>query len=361
MRINRRERIYLLVLLLVVIGFLGYKFGYTPYADYMSNLESEYDDVKTEYDNFKISLEFKPGLTKKIEDYNKILREKSKGYVYEIRQEELILKLDKLFVDNEINISGLTFSDISDLMLLEESDISTDKSIKKLQMTLGFSAEYESMLNFIDDMQAEPNKISISNLVIVSGEGGIINGTMNLEFYSVKNEFTLENDYKWEDIIEYGKDNPFDSSHAGGNYNIMANKTYDFLMDLRPTSSDLPTVTVQKIGSEINSSIFGESNSAIDVKITVIEEDGVYKYKYEAGVTSYPTASEYLEFDIAESNSIGLKIFSNDRNSDVDTSGAKITIDNQTDLEFNLYILGDDKIRPRAVFTNTGGVNIVNE
>lgn len=361
MRISRREKIYLLVLLLVVLGFLAYKFGYGNYADYMKNLEKEYDEVKNEYDDFKIALNFKPALENKIDEYNKLLKEKSLGYDYEIKQENVILRLDRLFENNEISISGVTFSDVTDLVMLEENQGSDDKNVKKLQMTLGFSSEYENMLSFIDEMQEEPNKISISNLVAVMGEAGIINGTINIEFYAIKNEFTLENEYKWQDLKEYGKENPFDSSKIGGSSNIMANKNYDFLMDLRPTSSDLPTVTLQKIGDEINTSIFGESNNSIDVKLIIVKENGKYKYAYQVGAIRYPESNDFLEFELSEDDSVGLKIFSKSRNSDVDTSGAKITVDNQTNLAVNIYVIGDDKARPRVVFTNTGGVNIVNE
>lgn len=357
MKINNREKIYLIVLLVVIVLFLGYKFGYTKYEDYEANLQAEHDAVQAEYDDVQFAIKAKSAYEDQLNKNGELLEEKSKGYIYQISQENLIIELDDLFTGNDINVSSVSFSEITDLFG-EEDGLASDDSVKKIDLAFNFSCDYDDLLNFIDEMQLEKNKIGITNLVIVSGEGGVISGNMNAEFFAAKNEFTLENDYEWIDLIDSGKDNPFDaSSLSTGNYN----RNYDFILNLKPTSSDLPTVTLQKVGEETASSLYEDENSAVPVTFTIIQENGVYKYTYTVGTQNYPANGSYIEFDLAESDSLGLKIYSVERNSQEDTSGVQITIDNQTDLAFYATIIDDDSIRPRAVFKNTGGVNITNE
>lgn len=357
MKISNREKIYLMVLLVVVLVFFGYKFGYTKYSDYKVNLQAEYDSVEAAYEDVQFAIKAKSVYEDQMGRNGEIVKEKSIGYVYEIKQENLIVKLDDLFTSNDINVSAISFSDITDLFN-DEGEIVNYDSVKKIDLTFNFSCNYDDLLNFIDEMQLESNKICITNLVIVSGEGGVISGTMNTEFFAAKNEFTLENDYEWTDLIDSGKDNPFDSSSLStGNYR----RNYDFFLNLKPTSSDLPTVTLQKIGEVNDSALYEDENSAVPITITIMKENGVYKYGYTIGTQTYPANGSYVEFDLAESDSIGLKIYSVERNSQEDTSGVQITIDNQTDLAFYANIIDDDSIRPRAVFKNTGGVNITNE
>jgi type IV pilus assembly protein PilO len=233
-----------------------------------------------------------------------------------------------------------------------------------MAINFSYSSEYENMLKFINELQESELNFIISNLNFLITEDNLVSVTMSASIYAI--DFIELEEYEkliWKDIVEFGKNNPFvnnsvPTANASNNTEKSAVK-FDFVMTLKPTSSDLPTIVFGKTKLEDkNSYVFDDENAIKDIIINLKSEDGKYYFQYSTVRHSYPATGEWLEFIPENSKNIAMKIYSSPRNSSNDASGANIKIDNKTDLLVNVYIENDDEKKPRAIFESKKGLSI---
>lgn len=231
-------------------------------------------------------------------------------------------------------------------------------TVKQISVSISFESTYGDMLNFIDAIQNNPVDISVTNISTVSSEGGLLQGTMTLNFYEVPKPagFTETNgEWIWQDLAQYGKTNPF--SVDGAAVFAATGGSFDFYINLEPESSDLPTVLIGKTEDTSRSTYISEnSNSVENVEFSFKAENGKYYYRYSTKNNSYPKAGAWQEFTPSTGGGISIIVHSSDRSSRADSVGANIGVTNSSGLKVYFEVENDVIANPRVIFRDSKSV-----
>jgi len=390
MRINKREKILLGVLLIVLFAYLFYNFVYVSNEEKIAGLEAELEVKNTQVEELMKAIEDNKVLNTRFKELNFEISDMSKVYLPNLDQEKLIVFIDKKINEYSIETSNISFTDDSVITInkeqpsneagyryrLEElkdiyfNNIVDNQSVEEnqegqlsqtnadnLQINLNFSADYYDLLDFINDLQNNKFEITITNMALTLGEDDMISGTMSANLYSIpklhEHEFI---NWIWSDYIDSGRSNPFYESDVQRDQYWTAR--YDFLMNVQPISSDLPTVTLgEEEDYNRNSYIYADSNSMETVDIEVMQEGEMYYYKYKTSMQSYPTNfnDEWIEF-VPENEYISMQINSEERTGTDDQSGVVLNIVNETDIIFYVNIINEDLINSRVEYNETNNI-----
>jgi type IV pilus assembly protein PilO len=390
MRINRREKILLIVLAIAVLGYLFYNFIYLSNEEKIASLEAELEVKNTQVDELMKSIEDSRELNEKFKELNFEISDMSKIYLPDLDQGKLILFIDKKIDEYNIETSNISFTNDSVITINKEQSSNeagyryrleelkdiyfnnivdnqggeenqeeqlSQSNADNLQINLNFNADYYDLLDFINDLQNNQFEITLSNLALTVGENNIIGGSMSMDFYSIPK--LHEHDYMdwvWVDYIESGRSNPFYESDVQRDQYWTTR--YDFVMNIKPISSDLPTVTLgEEDDIARDSYVYADSNSVESINIEVMQDGEMYYYKYRTSMESYPVnyEEEWIEFT-PENDYISMQINSEPRSGADDQAGVELNIVNDTDIIFYINILNEDLINPRVEYEESGNV-----
>ena len=239
-----------------------------------------------------------------------------------------------------------------------------------MSVSISFSGDYENVKAFIDAIQNWNYNLVITNLALSPLTERSVLGSFTLEFYAIPKLDGQDQDYlEWTLENIYGKEIPFSSEAATGSDSDTMEKiltagvkTYDFMMLVRSSTSDLPAVTVGKSSDQTRESyLFTDKNEVEAVNITLTQDGDKYYYRFETSEGQYPIGDNNKEFT-PTSETINIQIMSESRQDITDKVGVEVTINNQTDLIVDVEIKEDDSTNPRVKIVSEGSVvNITNK
>lgn len=414
MKISNRDKILISFFICFLIGAAYYNFTYKTKINEINNLMAQKQEYQAKIDYINNCVASIGQKEKNIKIVNAKIKDKTINLFPEIKEEKVIVDLDKILTSSKLDGVSMGFSGIglkavgntvqstenndkqsnvkSPLQGLVDEYNSIDNnninsntadnqtSSKKetanannMTVNINYTGNYSELLSFIQQIEKYSKKIIVSNVTVSQGDNSGVSGTIALDLYGIPKISDEDAAFlKWNIKNPYGKDNPFDDLSAGINSNISntndtieeigQNKNqdkFDFVMVARPINSDLPTIMLGKANDKSKETyVYADNGSVENVSITFTQKDGKYYYKYITSGGQYPTQSDGKEFTTIGKN-IVFKIYSTKRNSNKDVSGAKITITNKTDKQVNVNIEDDDNTRPRINITGQGGnVNV---
>jgi type IV pilus assembly protein PilO len=375
--------------------YLFFNFIYVSNEEKIAELEAELEVKNTQVDELMTAIDEEKDLNSKFKELNYEISDMSKLYLPDLDQEKLIVFLNKKLTEHEIETPIISFNnssiinytsdvnqqderyryrleELKDMYLgieqLEEDQSSEDEEVideasaESYQFSINFSADYYNLLDFIDDLQNNQFEITISNMSLSLGqnmetEENLMTGSMIMSIFSIPklHDHNFEN-WTWKNHIDSGRSNPFYESDVQRDQYWTTR--YDFVMNIKPISSDLPTVTLgEEDDYNRDSYIYADSNSLEIVDIEVMQEGELYYYKYKTSMQTYPTNfnEEWIEFT-PENDYISMQINSTKRSGPDDQSGVKLNIENNSDLIFYVNILNEDLINPRVEYEESGNV-----
>ncbi|MDV4149366.1 hypothetical protein R0131_00800 [Clostridium sp. AL.422] len=419
MNISKREKFLIGILLTVLICFFYYQFIYTRQVKKLNDIRTEKNEIEKRYEDAMNNIS---DIDKKEEEL-KILKatilDKSKDLYPTIMQEKIIIELDKLLNDSglkgniafspvevaavetllspEIQKAESSLKEITDEYSedmtenessnVEENDESnntpTDESetessnevvsetseatSEQLKVAINFSGSYEVLKSFISSVQNYERKIVITNISISSKSQEELTGVMNLEFHAVPKLSDEDMEYLiWTLKNVYGKEVLFSSGAANGAYASTIEEQNneedinDFVMMLRSSLSELPTVTIGRAKDESRESyIYSDNDKIEEVEISFDEASEKTYFKYKTANSYYPkdSSSEGKEFT-SKSDNIVIEILSEKRGEASDNSGVNLKIVNNTTKNIEVIIKDDDSSNPRISVKSEG--NTVN-
>ena len=418
MKISKREKYLVGFLLAVIIVFVYYQFIYTKQVQKLNEKRAEKAQVEERYTTVMKYIE---GLEEKAEEVKGLkssVVEKSKILYPVIMQEKIILELDKLLNDNKIS-GNIAFTPVEVAAVEElkseeianvesslkeyvnqyegdanyseenssennneatQSEESTEgneqatvseanvTTTEQLKVSINFNGSYNNLKEFIKAVEEYNRKVVITNISITAKSQDELTGVMSLEFHAVPKLSGEDEAYlEWTLNNVYGKEILFSSGAASGAYaNTIEEQSSeedikDFVMMVKPASSELPTLTIGKAKDDLRESYITSDNEKIEnVEITFDEIDGKTYFKYNTANSYYPKedTSKGKEFT-SKSSDIVIEILSEKRNETSDKSGVKINVVNNTSKKVEVIVKNDDTTNPRVSLTSKGNtVNI---
>lgn len=411
MKLTTREKIMLIVLGLMLIIGGYYKFILSPQLTKLDNMKQEVIDKKAEVERVKLEISENSPVHKNFKIINAKIKSMTKPLFPSINQEKIIVILDDMLEKSNLEGNSISFSDIDvneiDVKKEEEKDkdyliqnlseeYKGNKKVKKdeannedqqdsdenanetekMTATISYKGKYKDLINFLEQIETYDKKILVNNISIskskennIDEEGIVteensITGSIALDFYSVPKIHEQDEEYlKWDFDNGYGKDDPFvpfsGYSEYNENNNVVNN---DFIMTVKPISSDLPTVIMGRAMDKLGRSyVYADNQNFENVEFQIVQVDKKYYYKYKTQGESYPKdyENDMMEFD-PHGTTVNLNIISNKRNSDEDTSGINLALINKTNLKLNVNVDYEDTKNPRVKVVNKlGNVKVI--
>lgn len=421
MNISKREKYLIGILLTVLICFVYYQFIYTKQVGKLTTKRTEKNQVEQRYEDVMENISNLDSKEENLKILKSTVLDKSKNLYPTIMQEKIIIELDKLLNDSGLK-GNIAFSPIevssvekmvSPEIQKEESslksivdeysgDVTKDESSnveannenntstesnggqasqdsqevspeqngatsEQLKVAINFSGSYEALKKFISSVQNYERKIVITNISISSKSQEELTGVMNLEFHAVPKLSDEDMQYLlWTLNNVYGKEILFSSGAANGAYASTIEEQNnkedinDFVMMLKSSLSELPTVTIGRAKDESRESyIYSDNDKVEEVEIIFDEAEGKTYYKYKTADSYYPkdNSSEGKEFT-SKSDDIVFEIMSEKRRESSDNSGIKLKVVNNTSKRVEIIVKDDDTSNPRISVTSEG--NTVN-
>lgn len=405
MKASKREKFLLGILLTAVISVVYYQFIYIKQAakidekkEIKNTLESKYNDVIqtiSALDSRKASINI----------LNSSIVDKSSGFYPTILQEKIIIELDTLLENSGLK-ANIAFSPMEvaavqsfsiplkpnnkstldtfvneykkeNVPIINEEKINSDDNVdgqsgeqgehtlEQLKVAINFSGSYEALKKFIVEVESYDRIINITNISLTPSSETDVNGSMNLEFYAIPKLGEEDMEYlKWTLKNTYGKDTPFSVGAANGAFSstietlTTETNVNDFVMMLRPETSELPTLSIGVAKDEMRESYIYSDNSKVEeVEIEFKEENGKLYYKYKTSQDKYPKDNTDLGKEFTTiSIDIVMKIESEIRGSSNDNSGIKLKVINNTTKNVNIIVKNDDNTNPRVSIISEGGI-----
>ena len=409
LKISNREKMMLIVLGIIMVVGVYYKFVYSKQMTQIKELSAKQEENQGKVNSLQLDKALNEKNKKDIKIVNAKILESTEEFFPSIIEEKILVILDDMINKTNIQCDSISISEATDEALaqkkeegkplntletmvaqykaLEESKNelnigkSEDKSnsatdnkatdnkdkvdteIKKTSISLNFKGTHDDVMRFIDEVKGFYKRIVIKNINITA-TGDNLSGNMILDFYAVPKFVEEDIDYtKWNFDGDYGKSNMFmgNSPEAVGVavQGAEASKEYDFLMTVKPISSDLPTIMLGKAkDNSTKSYVYADNGGIEEVQVYFEKKDDKYYYKYKLSKDSYPDDfSRAVEFTPIKG--INFKVYSQKRVNDKDLSGANIKVYNNTDLKVTVDLQGDDEKRPRInVFKEKGNIEI---
>lgn len=406
MKVSKKEKYLLGVLGAVLTSVLYYQFVYTPQVEKVKELKGLKVEKQEEYDTIMDTIRTLEQRRGEIKVLNQQIIDRSSPFYPKIIQENLILEIDKLLAESQLkatfSFSGITVSNVeiaipgsnielqtsfddivrdynsnfgkegsnenntsssSSSMLTENNEVEVNgqATTEQIKVSLNFSGSYTQLKDFVRLVNNNERKIVITNISL-SGKGTDeeVTGSMNLEFYAIPKLGDIDNEYyMWLLNNTYGKNYPFSLAEASGTTIEQlgnSDNPYDFVMLVKPVSSDLPTVMLGQANDGDNLSyVYGDSKGIEEVEIVLTEENGKYYYKYRTTTSNHPISynGNGIEFKPL-GDEIVLNIMSSKRLGEDDLSGVSINFINNTNKEVNIVIENEDDNDPRVAVASEG-------
>lgn len=400
MNVSKREKYLIGILLAVLICFVYYQFIYVKQVEKLNNKKAEKNQVEQRYNEVMAAIANLDSKEENLKILKATVLDKSKRLYPTIMQEKIIIEIDKLLTDSGLK-GNIAFSPIE--VALVEKMVSpeiqkTESSLKalvdeyngstsneatasgveqqsqgntsengatseQLKVAINFSGNYEALKTFIASVQNYERKVVITNISISSKSQEELTGVMNLEFHAVPKLSDEDMEYLiWTLNNVYGKEVLFSSGAASGAYASTIEEqsnekdVNDFVMMLRSSTSELPTVTIGKAKDDSRESyIYSDKDKIEEVEVTFDEIDGKIYYKYKTSSSYYPkdNSSQGKEFT-SKSKDIVFEILSEKRSGTSDNSGIKLKVINNTDKNVEIIVKDDDTSNPRVTVTSEG-------
>lgn len=400
MNISKREKYLIGILLAVLICFVYYQFIYVKQVEKLNNKRAEKNQVEQRYNEVMVAIANLDSKEESLKILKATVLDKSKRLYPTIMQEKIIIELDKLLTDSglkgNIAFSPIEVAAVEKIMspevqktesslkaLVDEyngstsneatsngdkqqshSDVSENGATsEQLKVAINFSGKYEVLKSFIASVQNYERKVVITNISISSKSQEELTGVMNLEFHAVPKLSDEDMEYLiWTLNNVYGKEVLFSNGAASGAYASTIEEqsnekdVNDFVMMIRSSTSELPTVTIGKAKDDSRESyIYSDKDKIEEVEIAFDEIDGKTYYKYKTSSSYYPkdSSSQGKEFT-SKSKDIVFEILSEKRSGTSDNSGIKLKVINNTEKNVEIIVKDDDTSNPRVTVTSEG-------
>lgn len=400
MNISKREKYLIGILLAVLVCFVYYQFIYVKQVEKLNNKRAEKNQVEQRYNEVMAAIANLDSKEESLKILKATVLDKSKRLYPTIMQEKIIIELDKLLTDSglkgNIAFSPIEVAAVEKMMspevqktesslkaLVDEYNGSTSNEAtsngdkqqshsnvsengatsEQLKVAINFSGKYEVLKSFIASVQNYERKVVITNISISSKSQEELTGVMNLEFHAVPKLSDEDMEYLiWTLNNVYGKEVLFSNGAASGAYASTIEEqsnekdVNDFVMMIRSSTSELPTVTIGKAKDDSRESyIYSDKDKIEEVEIVFDEIDGKTYYKYKTTSSYYPkdSSSQGKEFT-SKSKDIVFEILSEKRSGTSDNSGIKLKVINNTEKNVEIIVKDDDTSNPRVTVTSEG-------
>lgn len=415
MKLNKREKLLIILFLIGALGMGFYKYIYTPQVEDIQSLQQRVGEVENAIRINKLQASSDNNVFSELKETRANINLITERFYPVLVQEKFILEMDQFIKKSGVSVKSISFvepdkafiedgEEIDDSSMLEgyvniyknitgqiteslsqgsiqassekvdeakNKDDDLKDKVEKMSVSISFTATYKQLKDFVQMFQDLNKNILITQLTISNSLGDILICNMTMDYYALPQIDIEENSYfQWDLRGKFGKDNPFtipESINEVSEEERVQQVAYknqeiisDFQLGLYPVSADVPSVILGKTDDGDGTTyVFGDNEGYEPVEIMITKETGGYAYKYRTSANTYPSdyKSTYIPFT-PKGQSIRVNILSSPRKEDLDQSGVLLTVINKSDLNVVLDITEIEQ-HSRIQVTSTVGPVVV--
>ncbi|TWH77044.1 hypothetical protein [Sedimentibacter saalensis] len=191
MKNNKYIKIVIFIALSMILLFTA-KDNVSAAYSVFSLTDDEHTKIIADYENMCENIKNKKMYEERLRD---ICDEANNiNIISNIRQEQILTTLNEYLSSCSIEASSIDFLEYSNLNNMD-AKISKENEkdrIVSAAVTISFTASYNNMLKFVDEIQRGRTTVAISSVRVVMNDNDEVFGTIKLVFYALK----IDEDYE---------------------------------------------------------------------------------------------------------------------------------------------------------------------
>lgn len=351
------------LLLILAIGILvgTYLYVYSPTQDDNESLNSEITKLEKKYKDLKAKDADREIYISGIETFNKQFDDILSNFPGDLNQEVSVMFMKGLdnqtdFIDDFFDINSVGLGQVSEFYTLGGN--AGGYVCNTASFPISYEGSYDGIQNIMEYIMNYKYRMNISSVSIAyDAETETCTGSILLNAYSVVGEDrdgdTVDIDIPHEvsNLFIGGSGAPaqaktyeYDSDEGAS-----IESDYDIIMMLNNSANDSASGIILADSSNGEASyVTDDSNSVVDVDVTVYDKDDKNYVIYAIGDSSF-------EFELT-SEDLTIFVNSSERVDSEDSNGVKVSITNDTDVPVFFKVKNDDATSPRFKLANKMGV-----
>ncbi|WP_298842778.1 hypothetical protein [Clostridium sp.] len=355
MKVTKREQMLIGALLIILLGYCFYQFIYMKQTQKITELKASRDTYSQKWEQAKTKIALKDQKNEEYADLNSKILSKTDKLFPSIKQEEIIVILNKMINDSKIQADVLGFSEVSSenatavdtsktantvasgtnttneldklvgdfngTSTKDTSSVTTNTSNSstninnnstsinntkiigayKMETTLSVKGTYDELISFIGKVESYNKKIVINNINITGAQGSNVIGTIVLDFYGVP-KLNNKDEFKWDAKAPSGSGNPYVGSSSSilvstptvtnNIANTATNSTSSITNNVSTATKSVNTVAKAEVKSDFSLNAKPKTtNNLHTITIEKAKEESMKSYVY-----SNNTGIELVEF-----------------------------------------------------------------
>jgi len=415
---TQREKVMLIGLLIIVLGFGFYRFAYLPVRLEKQTAQMIYESVTAEETVLMNNVLSKSALKDKIHGLQRTSKLLTKQLPPRIEQEYTVQDLLSIMDFNNIELLSFSFEaedkpisgdveSVDDALAIYEASMeeksdrinelktlfSEEKKsdddeenkeelpIQYLTMNITCRGLYDNLRNVIRDYNDLDNIVIVKEVTFAKERDSLIgvlaNITLQFPYYPDNSEYDLgpwygeplqgEEADPFNYFIRGSQQDPnvpkinYPTTSTSTSYNNPAQptrviSTVDFYISARPKSSDDFAYTIGKKGD--NSSRLSSDLDGEALELQILNSNGQLAFKIGTKLRPITNNTKAVVFAPNKSSAINVEILSQPRVGDKDTTKGVLTVKNTTSTPVKITVKDEDSTNPRVVVMKEGDVTI---
>ncbi len=203
LNISKKEKILLLVLLIVVLGFLVYKFVLVPQSNTITALKEEKLAIDEELAKVEDTIARENLINKEWETLNKDFQKLSSRYYPKPNQPDLIHILNGIIDEGKLEMPQMVFRDAEAIEL-------DGLKINALGVSTPFSGTFDDLEIFLSKLRGSEKRLLVDQLAITKDSTDKVNGQVSFNAYAYGGAKAKEDGFFYQNEYKDGsKGNPF--------------------------------------------------------------------------------------------------------------------------------------------------------
>ena len=189
MKLDHKAIQYILLLLILVIGFCAYQFGYVKYLEKANSVKASNKSVEARIAELNEKETYREEWTKVIGETDSKIKEILAKYGPGNTPEKSIMFIRNLEETAQMIVSSIAFN--SDNVMFSSSDVDENGNPKvELDSTfisINYSTSYEGLKACMDYINDYPERMNVSGFTAsYNQENGLLSGNMTINLYGVR-------------------------------------------------------------------------------------------------------------------------------------------------------------------------------
>lgn len=191
MKNNKYIKIAIFIALSTILLFTA-KDNVSAAYSVFSLTDGEHTKIIADYENMCENIKNKKMYEERLKDISD--EANNINIISNIRQEQILTALNEYLSSCSIEASSIDFLEYSNInnMETEISEENEKDRIVSAAVTISFTASYNNMLKFVDEIQRGRTTVAISSVRVVMNDNDEVFGTIKLVFYALK----IDEDYE---------------------------------------------------------------------------------------------------------------------------------------------------------------------